>query len=139
MFLQTTFQVPSGFYLADALLWADALLGKGLLVPGEDETKVSCAGTEAKRLKKLLGALRYLFRSSGLQRKSIIQRLSWLQLISQAPRKIGTCNQLSFFKHKSQGDTSYDENVAKLKSYLQKSPKKPEALADASKDLLKTH
>ena len=98
MFLQTTFQVPSGFYLADALLWADSLLGKGLLVPGEDETKVSCAGTEAKRLKKLLGALRYLFRSSGLQRKSIIQRLSWLQLISKAPRKNRHMQSAKFFQ-----------------------------------------
>ena len=45
-------------------------------------------------------------------------------------------------KHKSQGDTSYDENVAKLKSYLQKSPARNKPVgevADAPEDPLQTH
>ena len=44
-------------------------------------------------------------------------------------------------KHKSQGDTSYDDNVAKLKGYLEKSPTRKTpmgALADAPEDLLQT-
>ncbi len=57
-------EVPSGFYLSDCFLWLDALLGKGLLVPDAQHSKQSLAAQDAKRLKKLMGALRYLFRNS---------------------------------------------------------------------------
>jgi len=56
--------VPSGFYLSDSLLWLDRLLGGGLLVPSPEADKLALAGKEAKRIKKLMGALRHLFRNS---------------------------------------------------------------------------
>ena len=42
----------------------DAMLGKGLLQPGENMRKVDVAAREAKRMKRLLGALRHLWRNS---------------------------------------------------------------------------
>lgn len=59
-------EVPSGFYITDAFLWLDGLLGRGLLVPDKDNTKQTMAASDSKRLKKLMGALRYLFRNSHL-------------------------------------------------------------------------
>lgn len=58
-------QVPSAFYLTDCFLWLDALLGKGMFIPDAENTRVTLAGQDAKRLKKLVGALRYLFRNSS--------------------------------------------------------------------------
>lgn len=60
--------MPSGFYLTDAMLALDGLMHGCLLVPGADETKQSVASLEAKRLKKLLGSLRHLFRNCFLAR-----------------------------------------------------------------------
>lgn len=58
-------QVPSGFLLADALLMLDEKLGKGLLQPKENFRKQDIAAREAKRMKRLLGALRHLWRNSS--------------------------------------------------------------------------
>ncbi|CAK8994700.1 unnamed protein product, partial [Durusdinium trenchii] len=57
---------PSGFLLADALMILDSKMQLLLLVPGERETKADRAATEAKRIKKMLGALRHLFRNTFL-------------------------------------------------------------------------
>lgn len=59
-------EVPSGFYLADGLIQLDKLMLGCLLVPGDLESKQSVAGTEAKRMKKLMGALRHLYRNCSL-------------------------------------------------------------------------
>lgn len=68
-------EVPSGFYLADTLLMLDGFLGQLLLVPSEQNTKLDLAGAEAKRLKRLMGALRTLFRNCGLFARAT---LMWL-------------------------------------------------------------
>lgn len=59
-------EVPSCFYLADSFLALDKLLGKHLLNPVEGQTKAEKAGEEGKRIKKLMGSLRHLFRNSFL-------------------------------------------------------------------------
>ena len=58
-------KVPGGLILTDVWLYLDRLLGEKLLVKTA-ETKVSQAGKEADRCKKLIGALRYLYRNSSL-------------------------------------------------------------------------
>ena len=63
------FQVPSGFLLTDALLLLDKTYGGKLLVPTADQTKEDLAAREARRIKKLLGALRHLFRNSACSKK----------------------------------------------------------------------
>ena len=59
-------EVPSCFYLADSFLALDKLLGSHLLIPIDGVTKAEKAGQEAKRIKKLMGSLRHLFRNSFL-------------------------------------------------------------------------
>ena len=59
-------QVPSGFYLTDALLALDKLMGSCLLIPVERGNKTDAAAEESKRLKRLLGSLRHLFRNCYL-------------------------------------------------------------------------
>ena len=58
--------MPSGFFVADALLLLDKFLEEGLLVPTSEDTKATLALAEAKRIKKLMGSLRHLFRNSFL-------------------------------------------------------------------------
>ncbi|CAL1137650.1 unnamed protein product [Cladocopium goreaui] len=55
--------VPGGILLTDIWLYLDRLLGFKLLVL-KDVPKVNQAATEAGRCKKLMGALRYLYRNS---------------------------------------------------------------------------
>ena len=59
-------QVPSGYYLTDSFLRLDEMLGKKLLKPDRQkkESRMYCAGREAVRAKKCVGALRYLWRST---------------------------------------------------------------------------
>ena len=59
-------QVPSGFLLGDALCLLDTKFEKGLLIPGARQTKGEKALQEAKRMKRLLGSLRHLYRNSFL-------------------------------------------------------------------------
>lgn len=56
-------QVPSGFYLADALLLLDKMMEDALLIPHNGKTKQMVAGDESKRLKRLVSALRHLYRN----------------------------------------------------------------------------
>lgn len=59
--------VPSGFYLTDTFLLLDKLFCGRLLQPKDAlDTKVSLASAEASRMKRLIGGLRYLWRSSSL-------------------------------------------------------------------------
>ena len=59
--------VPSGFYLTDVFLLLDRLfLGRILQVKGALDTKQGLASAEASRVKRLIGGLRYLWRSSNL-------------------------------------------------------------------------
>ena len=59
-------QVPSGFYLADCMLELDRNMGGTLLVPKFKQLKRDVAADEAKRLKRLMGALRHLYRNCFL-------------------------------------------------------------------------
>ena len=58
-------KVPGALILTDVWLYLDRLLGEKLLVK-PNETKANQAGKEADRCKKLVGALRYLYRNSSL-------------------------------------------------------------------------
>lgn len=63
--------VPGALFLTDCFVYLDVLIGGGLLCkPGVD--KVSQAADEAARLKRLMGALRYLFRNSDLTNLSFL-------------------------------------------------------------------
>lgn len=60
-------QVPSGFLLTDVLLALHKRMGSKLLqCTEEDDTLDVVASREASRLKRLIQALRYLWRSSIL-------------------------------------------------------------------------
>lgn len=61
-------QVPSAFYLTDAFLKLDTYLKGFLLVPTTDSSKGDLAGQEAKRIKRLVGALLHLYRNSFLMK-----------------------------------------------------------------------
>ena len=59
-------KVPSGFMLCDVMLMLDSLFfGERLLLPTKSgESKKSLAARESQAIKRLIGALRYLWRSS---------------------------------------------------------------------------
>ena len=58
-------KVASGFFVADVFLRLDKMMKNKLLRPiNPADTKITLAQTEANRIKKLTGALRYLWRSS---------------------------------------------------------------------------
>lgn len=59
-------KVPSQFLLTDAMLKLDEKFNGYLLVCTETETKQDLGGKESRRVKKLLGALRHLFRNSAV-------------------------------------------------------------------------
>lgn len=60
-------RVPSGFFVTDTFLFLDKLWSGKLLIPLEEgDCKKTLACQEAKKLKNLIGALRALWRSSGL-------------------------------------------------------------------------
>lgn len=60
-------RVPSGFFVTDTFLFLDRLWSGKLLIPQEEgDCKKTLACQEAKKLKNLIGALRALWRSSGL-------------------------------------------------------------------------
>ena len=60
-------RVCSGFFIVDVLLEADKKMKHRLLVPREEgQNKMALANIEACRIKKLIGSLRYLWRSSFL-------------------------------------------------------------------------
>jgi hypothetical protein len=55
--------VPGTIFMTDVWLYLDKLLGEKLFV-ARDVPKQNQAATEAGRCKKLIGALRYLYRNS---------------------------------------------------------------------------
>lgn len=57
-------QVPSAYLLTDTFLMLDSMLDKKMLAPTQTEGKLTLAGQEGVKLKKLLGALRNLWRSN---------------------------------------------------------------------------
>lgn len=58
-------KVPSGYYMCDAFLMLDFMLGKKLFRPrAGQETRASLASEEAVKAKRCLGSLRYLWRNS---------------------------------------------------------------------------
>jgi len=59
-------EVPSGFYLTDSLLALDKMMSSSLLNPAKGKTKRDVAGEESKRMKRLMSALRHLFRNCFL-------------------------------------------------------------------------
>ncbi len=85
-------QVPSGYYLADSYLYLDLLLKKKLFKPKPAKdgkpglTRSDMAGLEGVKAKKMLGALRYLWRSSkeGGHDPRIVELK---QYIKPSPRK----------------------------------------------------
>lgn len=58
-------QVPSSFFLGDSFLMLDKKFRGGLIVVDERLAKKDIAAREARRVKKLMGALRHLFRNSA--------------------------------------------------------------------------
>ncbi|CAE7812666.1 unnamed protein product [Symbiodinium sp. CCMP2456] len=58
-------RVPSGFLLTDVWLRKNDKRQKGLVKPKQGETVWDHAAKEAKRIKKLMGSLRYLFRNGN--------------------------------------------------------------------------
>ena len=57
-------QIPSAYYLADAFLFMDSLLGKRVFKPRPGYSRGDLAAEEGVKAKKCLGALRYLWRSA---------------------------------------------------------------------------
>lgn len=57
-------QVPSAYFIADAVLYLDLLLSKRLLRPTQTDDRVALAGQEGVKGKRLIGALRTLWRSN---------------------------------------------------------------------------
>lgn len=56
-------QVPSAYFLTDCYLYLDLTLGRRLFKP-VSESRQEMAGCEGVKAKKMLGGLRYLWRSS---------------------------------------------------------------------------
>lgn len=61
-------KVPSAFYITDCFLYLDLILNKRLFKPQNDKvppvTRADLAGREGVKGKKMLGGLRFLWRSS---------------------------------------------------------------------------
>ena len=72
--------MPSALFLTDVLIYLDKTFLNGNFLVAKPEgpdaslTKVDMAAREAQKLKKLVSALRYLYRNSGLAN----QRISFL-------------------------------------------------------------
>lgn len=60
--------VPSGYFCTDLFLAVDQLFMGKLLVPTSTEGKKQLAAKEGSRMKRLIGALRFLWRSSSLMK-----------------------------------------------------------------------
>ena len=83
-------QVPSGYMLTDVFLQLDRKMNRNLFQPNpkEGEDRMKLAGIEACKCKKLIGALRALWRSSP---SSYCDRMQDLKATLQAsPTKPGT-------------------------------------------------
>eukprot|EP00438_Fugacium_kawagutii_P027028 Skav231828 [mRNA] locus=scaffold7912:2348:3493:- [translate_table: standard] len=79
-------KVPSAFFVADAFLQLDKRLGGSLLKPqSREEDKLRLAGREALKVKRLVGALRALWRSSAYSHDERIAQLK--ALIQASPQR----------------------------------------------------
>lgn len=63
--------VPGALLMADVFLFLDSYL-EGCLLVKKDVPKIAQASEEARRVKLLMGALRYLFRNRTLARFNIM-------------------------------------------------------------------
>ena len=61
-----TSSVPSAYFCTDLFLMLDSLFMGKLLVPTATQSKKQLASEEGAKLKRLMGALRFLWRSSHL-------------------------------------------------------------------------
>ena len=66
--------IPSGFFMVDCFLALDQFLNGNLLLKERrqectKEDKIELAREEVKRMKRLLGALRYLWRNGSLSQR----------------------------------------------------------------------
>lgn len=59
-----TNKVPSAYFLTDCYLYLDILLKKRLFKPISPDTRNDLAGREGVKGKRMVGALRFLWRSS---------------------------------------------------------------------------
>ena len=85
MITEFPYKVPSAFYCADVLLKLNVLMGNKLL-KGDDPTSIALA--EGGKLKKLIGALRGLFRHSEAAKNPVIADLKkLLRSKAEAPRE----------------------------------------------------
>ena len=73
--------MPSAFYITDCFLYLDLILKKKLFKPSEGETRKDLAAKEGVRGKRMIGALRALWRSSpvGGHDARIAELKSYLQ------------------------------------------------------------
>ena len=79
-------QVPSALFLTDCLLELDRKCKFMLLSCLGKESRVEAAGREAKALKKLCSALRYLLRNS---RRGMDEKMTELKgLLAPSPRTV---------------------------------------------------
>ncbi|CAL1159180.1 unnamed protein product [Cladocopium goreaui] len=86
-------KVPGGLFLTDVMIYLDVLIGGNLLCkPGVE--KVAQAADEAKRLKRLMGALRYLWRNSD---SSHSPRVTELKLMLEPSPRCARVQRLARF------------------------------------------
>ena len=93
--------VPSGFLCADVFLAFDAMMDDKVFQPTPPQTRQTLAIAEGAKMKKLMGGLRYLWRSSVSDHDSDSLQLK-----------------------RCVGPTGNHPKVTELKSLLQESPKK---------------
>ncbi|CAE7936554.1 unnamed protein product [Symbiodinium necroappetens] len=95
-------KVPSAYLLTDCMLHLDRILRGKLIVPAAAESKVVAAAREAKRLKKLMGTLRTLYRNR----------------ILSAIWSVGSSLYMTFCMHIHKGKSSADDKLHLLKGLL---------------------
>ena len=76
-------RVPSAFFVGDVMMYLDKCFIDGLLLPREEgESKRTLAAEEGKKVKALIGYLRYLWRSSTLaKRETCFFRCCWFDSV----------------------------------------------------------
>ena len=79
--------VPSGFLCADVLLELNRMFDDKLFVPIEDDTKDEMALANGGKLKKMVGALRNLYRHAKAGKDDIISELKGYLMPSPKGKK----------------------------------------------------
>jgi hypothetical protein len=72
------YSVPSGYFIADVLLFLDYLFAFNLLAGDDCQGKTDKAMDEARKIKKLIGHLRHLFRKANSSRNEDVHNLKRL-------------------------------------------------------------